>query len=54
MTRLAVDYQNEVNNALEGRYSEEAMHPSKVRMHIQNDTDHFNNIMQKKRSYTGV
>lgn len=47
LIRLAVDYQTEVSNALEGRYSEELMHPSKLRMHVQNAADHFNELMHK-------
>ncbi|MCJ1250724.1 hypothetical protein MMC30_007952 [Trapelia coarctata] len=45
LVRLAVDYQSEVSNSLEGRYSEEDMHPSKLRMHTQSASDAFNNFM---------
>lgn len=47
LIKLAVDYQTEVSNALEGRYSEELMHASKLRMHVQNAADHFNGLMHK-------
>ena len=48
LMQMATSFQREVDNALEGRYTEEGMHVSKLRMHIANCTSDFDTRMHKK------
>ena len=50
-TRYLIDmsdrYRNEATYALDGRYLEKGLHPSKLRIHVQNAAEQFNRNMQE-------
>jgi len=48
LIRLAGAYQRQVEDSLNGRYAAEGTHPSKLRMHVQNANEQFNNEMHAK------
>ena len=48
LIRLAGNYQRSVEDSLNGRYCEDGLHPSKIRMHIQDAHDIFNRAMHEK------
>ena len=51
LIKLATTYQRHVEDALGGRYTDAGTHPSKLRMHVQNAGDRFNEEMHA-RGYT--
>ena len=48
LTKLAAEYQKHVQDSLNGRYYHEGLHPSKLRMHIQNAADKFDSAMHER------
>lgn len=48
LIRLAGAYQRQVEDALNGRYAAEGTHPSKLRMHVKNANERFNDEMHAK------
>ncbi|MCJ1397212.1 hypothetical protein MMC11_000404 [Xylographa trunciseda] len=48
LTKIATVYQRAIEDASNGRYKEAGHHPSKLRMHLQNASDRFNQIMEAR------
>jgi len=45
LTRIATMYQRKIEDVSTGRYTAAGMHPSKLRVHLQNASDRFNDKM---------
>ncbi|MCJ1383813.1 hypothetical protein MMC17_006927 [Xylographa soralifera] len=48
LTKIATIYQRAIEDASNGRYKEKGLHPSKLRMHLQNESDKFNVQMEAR------
>jgi len=48
LTRIATIYQRKIEDVSTGRYTAAGMHPSKLRMHLQEASDRFNDNMHRR------